>query len=67
MSKYLRCYKIFKEMILEVMKHRVIMKTMEIVRLLDVKKVAYELPGPFAKVGAPHAGNDSSSFPENFH
>ena len=30
------------------------MKTMRNVRVLDVKKVAYELSGPFAKVGALH-------------
>ena len=35
--------------------------------VLDVKKVAYELSGPFAKVGAPQADNDSSKPPEMFH
>ena len=31
---------------------------------MDVKKVANELSGPFAKVGAPQADNDSSNAPE---
>ena len=35
--------------------------------VLDVKKVANELSGPFAKVGAPQADNDSSNPPEIFH
>ena len=40
---------------------------MRIVWVLYVKKVAYELNGPFAKVGAPQADNDSSNPPENIH
>ena len=40
---------------------------MNIVWALDVKKVAYELPGPFAKVGTPQADNGSSDPPETFH
>ena len=36
------------------------MKTMMIARVLDVKKVADEMNGRFAKVGAPQADNDSS-------
>ena len=63
MNKYLRCYKIYKEIILEIAKQVLIMKTMRIVWVLDVKKVAYELSGPFA----PQADNDSSSPPEDFH
>ena len=39
---------------------------MKIVWVSDVKKVAYELPGPFAKVEAPQADNDSSIPPEIF-
>ena len=34
---------------------------------LDVMKVAYELSGPFAEVGAPQADNGSSNPPGNFH
>ena len=52
-------------MILEIRKQRVIMITMRIVRVLDVKKVVYELPGTFA--GAPQSDNDSSKPPENCH
>ena len=37
---------------------------MRIVRVLHVKKVAYELTGPYAEVGAPKADNDSSDPPE---
>ena len=40
---------------------------MRIVRVMDVKKVAYELSSPFANVGAPHAENGCSNLPENFH
>ena len=40
---------------------------MRIVRVLDITKVANELSGPFAKVGAPQTDNDSSSPPEIFH
>ena len=39
---------------------------MRIVWVLNVKKAAYELSGPVAKVGAPQADNDSSNPPENF-
>ena len=63
MSKYLRCNKIYKEMILEIAKQKLIMKTMSIVWILDVKKVANELSGPFA----PQADNDSSNHPGDFH
>ena len=34
---------------------------------MDVKKVANELSGPFAKVGAPQADNDSGNPSEMFH
>ena len=44
---------IFKEMSLDIAKQRVIMVTKRIVRVLDVVKIAYELSGIFAKVGAP--------------
>ena len=47
-------------MILEITKQTGILITMKIVWVLDVKKVAYELSCPFAKVGAPQADNDSS-------
>ena len=40
---------------------------MRIVSVLDVKKVAYRMSGPFAKVWAPQADNDSSKTPETFH
>ena len=66
MSKYSQCYEIHKEMILEIMKQRVIRTIMRIVWVLDVKKVANELSGPFAKAGAPQADNDSSNPPEIF-
>ena len=33
---------------------------------MDVKKVAYEMSGPFPKIGAPQADIDSSKLPENF-
>ena len=42
------------------------MITMGIVWVLDIKKVAYELSGPFAKVGPPQADNGSNKPPENF-
>ena len=35
--------------------------------VLDFKKVAYEVSGPFGKVGALLAGNYSISPPEDFH
>ena len=66
-SKYFRCYEIYKEMILEITKRRVIMKTKRIIQILVVKKVTYELTGPVAKIGAPQADNDSSDPPEIFH
>ena len=66
MRKYLWCYGICKAKILEITKQIVIKITMKIVRVLDVKKVVYDLSGPFAKIGAPEADNDSSSRPENF-
>ena len=53
-------------MILEITKQRVILITMRIVWVLDVKKVVYELSGPFARVGAPQADNDSSNRSESF-
>ena len=64
-SQCLRCYEIYKEMILEVTKHRVI--TVRILVILDVIKVAYELSGPFAQIEAPQADNSSSTSPENFN
>ena len=43
------------------------MITMRIVWVLYVKKVANELPYPFAKVRAPQADIDSSNPPEILH
>ena len=40
---------------------------MRIVWISDIKKVANELSGLFAKVSAPQADNDSSNPPEIFH
>ena len=40
---------------------------MRTVRVLDVKKVAYDLPGPFPKGGASDADNGNSNQPETFH
>ena len=54
MSKYLRRYETYEEMIMEVTKQRMIIIIIRIVRVLDVKEVAYELSGPFSKVGAQH-------------
>ena len=34
---------------------------------MDAKKIAYELSGPFAKIGALQADNDRSNPPESFH
>ena len=65
-SKYLRCDNVYKEKILEITKKRVIMITLRIVLVLDVKKAANELCGPFVKVGAPHADIDSSNPPGFF-
>ena len=67
MSKYWGCYEIHKEMIVDIAKQLVIMITITIVWVFDVKKDAYELSDPFAKVGPPQADNNSSSSPENFH
>ena len=50
---------------MEITKQRVIIMTMKTVLVLEFKKVAYELSGPFVKVGAPQAENDSSYPPEN--
>ena len=50
MNNYLRCYEAYKEVILEITKQGVIMITMMIVRVLDVKKVAYELSGLLPKL-----------------
>ena len=61
MSKYLQCYEInYKEMILKMTKQRVVLITMRIVWVLDVKKVANELSGP-------QADNENSNPPEIFH
>ena len=49
------------------MKQRVIMVSMRIIWALDAKKIAYELSGSFAKVGAPQADNESSKPPKNFN
>ena len=49
MSKYLWCYEFYKEIILEITKYGVIMITMKIMRVLDVKKVPYKQFGPSAK------------------
>ena len=43
------------------------MVIMSVVRVMNVKKVAYELIGNFAKVGAPQAANYISNPPENFY
>ena len=67
MNKYLRCYEFSKEMIPEITKRRVIIKTMKNVCVLDVKKTAIELFASFAKVEAPQADNDCSNLSENFH
>ena len=68
MSKFLRCYRIFRKMILEVTKQTVIMIAKRNVLVMDVKIVAFELSDPFAKVGAQQADNgNSSSPPEVFH
>ena len=40
---------------------------MRIVRVLDVKKVAYDLSCPFSKGGAPEADNDSNNPHESFY
>ena len=42
------------------------MITMGIVWVLDVKRVAFELSGSYAKVELPQADNDSRNSPENF-
>ena len=65
-AKKLWSYEIYKEMILEMTKQRVIMINMRIVWLFDIKKIAYELTGSFAKVRAPQADKDSIN-PENLH
>ena len=67
MSIYLRCSEIYDEMILEIAKQGVIWIIMRIVLVLDVRKVANELSGPFAKVGAAQAENGSSNPSEFFH
>ena len=54
-------------MILEITEQKVIMITLRIVCVLSVKKVANELSGSFAKVGAPQADNNSSNLPKIFH
>ena len=50
MGKYLQCYGIYKATDLEITMQRVIKITMKIVPVLQVKKVVYDLSGPFAKV-----------------
>ena len=67
MSKYLRCHEIYKEMILEITKQSVIVIYMWNVWVLDVKIVANEMSGPFTKVGAQQADNDSGKPLEFFH
>ena len=62
MGKYLRCDKSYKEMIQEITKQRVIMITMSIMGVFEVKKVGYEMSGHFAKVGAPQAQADNNVF-----
>ena len=49
------------------MKQTVIRINMNIVCVLDVKKVAYELFCLFAKLGALQADNDSCNPPKNVH
>ena len=61
MSKYFQCYEIYKNMILEITKQRVVMIIMMTAWILYVKKVAYEMSGHFAKVWAPQADNDSGN------
>ena len=67
MDKYLRCYDVYKEMIPEITKQRVAMITMTIVLVMDVKKVANKLSGPFAQVGAQQADSDSIKPLNIFH
>ena len=67
MSKYLRCYEIYNEMILDITKQSVIIIIIRIVRVLDAKKVANELSDLFSKVGATQADNDNNNPPEIFH
>ena len=62
----MRYHETDKETIVEITTLRVIMLTLWVGRVLDVKKVAYELSGPCAKVGAPQGDSDSSN-PENLH
>ena len=54
-------------MSLEITKQRVIITIKRVTLVFDVEKVAYELSGLFAIVGAPQADNDSSSPPGNFN
>ena len=65
MGKYLGCCEIYKDMILEMTKKWVIVITKRIRWVLHGKNVAYELTGPFDKVWAPQANNDSSNPPEH--
>ena len=48
-------------------KRKVILVTMRIEWVLDIKKVEYELSVPYEKVGALQADNDTSNPPENVH
>ena len=54
-------------MILEITKQKLIMITMCIVWVFDVKKIENELSGPFAEVGAPQSDNYSNNLPKIFH
>ena len=52
MSKHLRRFEIYKEIIVKRTKQRGIMITKRVVWVFDVNKVAYEVSDPFDKVGA---------------
>ena len=52
MTKYLRRYRIYMGTSVEIKKQGVVMLTIRILWVLDVKKEAYDLYFPSAKVGA---------------
>ena len=66
MSKCLECYKTYKWMIMGMTIQGVILITMRNVRVLEAKKLAYELSGLFDKVAGPQADNDSSNSSATF-
>ena len=53
----------YREMFLEKTKQGVIMLTMRMVCVLDVKKMVYELSGAVVKFGTSQTDNDSSNPP----